>query len=91
LHIREKGVRLQGRSTKKQNANQKLGTKVEECTVMAKKSYSHEQKGQKPKGHLKKKAMTMKKGTMNNVAPTSYTLERTKGSTTIGGKYHKNM
>jgi hypothetical protein len=43
------------------------------------------------KVHLKKKAMTMKKAIMNNVAPTSYTLERTKGSKNIGGKYHKKI
>jgi hypothetical protein len=43
--------------------------------MMAKRSCSHEEEGQKLKGftHLKKKAMTMKKVTMTIVVPTSYT------------------
>ncbi len=58
---------------------------------MAKKSYSHEEASQKPRGlvNLKKKATTMKKVTTTIAAPTSYTQEKTKGGNTMGGSTKK--
>jgi len=47
--------------------------------MMVKRSCSHEEEGQKPRGfvHFKKKATMMKKATMTIVVLTSYTQEKT--------------
>jgi hypothetical protein len=61
--------------------------------MMAKRSCSHEEEGQKPRGlaHLKKKGMIMKKTTTTIAAHVAYTQERTKESKTMGGSIKKQV
>jgi hypothetical protein len=61
--------------------------------MMAKRSCSHEEEGQEPRGfaHLKKKAMMMKKATTTIVDLASYTQERTTWNKTMGGNTRKQV